>query len=191
MNPTTAIADSVARLTAAGAHLVLCRPDKRPLWRGWQRRWPGADTARAHLNSEKGPLGVVPASLRSTALDVDTGDPLHLFGEYPPWADIPSRRGHHAYYETMIVPVETPRGPCTDAAATYAAAGVILCSTRMVLSACPTRSNVAPSASIAYRVTCSSWPDTPLFYARRSRAVAQPTSLHNRPLPLRSRSILS
>ena len=99
MNPTTAIADSVARLTAAGAHLVLCRPDKRPLWRGWQRRWPGADTARAHLNSEKGPLGVVPASLRSTALDVDTGDPLHLFGEYPPWADIPSRRGHHAYYD--------------------------------------------------------------------------------------------
>ena len=61
----------------------------------------------------------------------------------------------------MIVPVETPRGPCTDAAATYAAAGVFLCSTRMVLSACPTRSNVAPSASIAYRVTCSSWPDTP------------------------------
>ena len=99
MNHTSAALNSITKLDDAGAHLVLCRPDKRPLWRAWQRRRPGADTALAHLDSERGPLGVIPASLRSTALDVDTGDPIHLFGEYPPWAAIPSRRGMHGYFD--------------------------------------------------------------------------------------------
>ena len=100
MNLTSPVPDSIARLTGAGAHLVLCRADKRPLWRGWQRRRPGADTALAHLDNEKGPLGIVPASLRSTALDVDTGDPIHPVRRIPavggppiaPWASRLLRR---------------------------------------------------------------------------------------------------
>ena len=91
---------SIARLTDAGAHLVLLKATRTPLWNGWQRRRPGADTARAHLDSEKGPLGIIPTSLRSTALDVDEGDPADLFREHPPWADIASRRrGRHGYYD--------------------------------------------------------------------------------------------
>ena len=106
MQSTSPVPDSIAaRLTGAGAHLVLCRPDKRPLWRVWQKRRPSAAVAQTHVDGAHGPLGVIPWSLRSTALDVDEGDPLILFGEYQPWVDIPSRRGHHAYYDD-----DRPRG---------------------------------------------------------------------------------
>ena len=97
--------DGVARLVSAGAHLVLCRPDKRPLWRGWQKRRPSADVSVAHLDGAHGPIGVVPWSLHSTALDVDQGDPGELFDNYAPWADIKSRRGAHYYYDD-----DQPRG---------------------------------------------------------------------------------
>ena len=94
-NPST----DINRLTDAGAHLVLCRPDKRPLWRGWQKRRPSADVAQAHVDDAHGPLGVIPWSLRSTALDIDEGDPDALRSCFEPWADLASRRGRHFYYD--------------------------------------------------------------------------------------------
>ena len=90
---------SIARLTDAGAHLVLCRPDKRPVWRGWQKRRPSAAVAQMHVDDAHGPLGVVPWSLRSTALDIDEGDPDALRSWFEPWADLASRRGRHFYYD--------------------------------------------------------------------------------------------
>ena len=90
---------SIARLTDAGAHLVLCRPDKRPVWRGWQKRRPSAAVAQMHVDDAHGPLGVIPWSLRSTALDIDEGDPDALRSWFAPWADLASRRGRHFYYD--------------------------------------------------------------------------------------------
>ena len=55
-NPSTD-ARSIARLTDAGAHLVLCRPDKRPVWRGWQKRRPSAAVAQMHVDDAHGPVG--------------------------------------------------------------------------------------------------------------------------------------
>lgn len=99
MDHLTSHPGSVARLAEAGAHFVLCRENKRPLWMRWQRRRPSADVAQSHLDGAHGPLGVVPWSLRSTALDVDQGDPSELFDHYEPWADVPSRRGRHFYFD--------------------------------------------------------------------------------------------
>ena len=96
---------SVTTLVDHGAHLVLCRPDKRPLWRGWQKRRPSADGALSHLDDEHGPLGLVPWSLRSTGVDVDAGSPDELARSFAPWADVPSRRGRHLYYDD-----DQPRG---------------------------------------------------------------------------------
>ena len=97
---------SVTTLVDHGAHLVLCRPDKRPLWRGWQKRRPSADVALSHLDDEHGPLGLVPWSLRSTGVDVDAGSPDELARSFAPWADVPSsRRGRHLYYDD-----DQPRG---------------------------------------------------------------------------------
>lgn len=90
---------SIPRLTDAGAHFVLCRPDKRPLWRGWLKRRPSAAVALAHIDDAHGPLGVIPWSLHSTALDIDEGDPDALRSRFTPWADLPSRRGRHFYYD--------------------------------------------------------------------------------------------
>ena len=98
-------ARSIVRLTDAGAHLVLCRPDKHPLWRGWQKRRPSAAVAQTHVDAAHGPLGVIPWSLRSTALDIDEGDPDALRSLFEPWADLASRRGRHFYYDDSV-----PRG---------------------------------------------------------------------------------
>ena len=65
---------------------------------GWNRRRPSAEVAELH-RSEDGLLGIIPWSLRSSALDVDRGDPSNLFEHYDPWADLPSPRGRHAYYD--------------------------------------------------------------------------------------------
>ena len=61
--------------------------------------------AQSHLEGDHGALGIIPWSLHSTALDVDQGDPSALFDNYFPWADIPSRRGRHAYFDD-----DQPRG---------------------------------------------------------------------------------
>ena len=89
----------IARLITAGAHLVLCHLDKRPMWVRWQKRRPDAGVAQRHLEGDDGLLGVIPWSLHSTALDVDQGDPHELFDNFAPWADVPSRRGRHFYFD--------------------------------------------------------------------------------------------
>ena len=87
-------------LVSAGAHFVLCTPNKKPIWKSWPRRRPTAEVAALHRR-EHGPLGVIPWSLRSTGLDVDAGDPRQLLLAFGPWALIPSKRrgGRHAYYD--------------------------------------------------------------------------------------------
>ena len=85
---------AVAYLHDRGGHYVLCH-GKRPIWPGWQRRRPGLDTVLAH----DGPLGIVPYSLGTSALDVDYGDVGELVGATAPLATLPSPRGHHCYYE--------------------------------------------------------------------------------------------
>ena len=85
---------AVAYLHGRGGHYVLCH-GKRPIWPGWQRRRPGLDTVLAH----DGPLGIVPYSLGTSALDVDYGDVGELVGATAPLATLPSPRGHHCYYE--------------------------------------------------------------------------------------------
>ena len=103
-------ATAEARIYDAGWHFVLCAPSKRPIWRGWNRLRPTADVAALH-RAEDGPVGIVPWSLHSTALDVDHGDPRALFEQFAAWADLPSRRGRHAYYDD-----DEPRANTTWAA---------------------------------------------------------------------------
>ena len=93
-----------AKLTDAGAHLVLCKSDKRPNWSGWQHRRPAVDVAAKH-RADGGLLGVIPWSLRSSVFDFDFGNPAALIAEYEPWAYLPTPRGSHAYYDDDI-----PRG---------------------------------------------------------------------------------
>jgi len=95
---TTTPADSAASIRTLqkhGAHFVLVR-DKRPIWRGWQRRRPSTDVLLAH----RGNIGLMPASIGTSALDVDQGDPRELLAHHPCWATLPSRRrdGRHLYY---------------------------------------------------------------------------------------------
>ena len=97
--------ESVERLHAAGAHFVLCRGGKdpkeykKPCWDKWQLRVPALDVALSHLG--RGPLAVIPWSLKASGLDVDHGNPHDLINTFPPLADCPTRRkgGHHLYYE--------------------------------------------------------------------------------------------
>ena len=90
---------AIAALAARGAHLVLCR-HKRPLWRAWQKRAPNLDAALEHAQLGS-PLGIIPWSLGTTALDVDDGDAGVLIQAWPPAADYPTRRdgGRHLFYE--------------------------------------------------------------------------------------------
>ena len=102
-NPTDTgiLADSALGVLAdAGAHLVLCRPNKRPIWPRWNKRRASGEVAEVHRR-ECGPVGIIPWSLRATGLDVDAGDPSDLFAEYRPWALLPTRRkgGQHAYFD--------------------------------------------------------------------------------------------
>ena len=95
------LADSALGVLAdAGAHLVLCLPNKRPIWPRWNKRRASGEVAEVHRR-ECGPVGIIPWSLRATGLDVDAGDPSDLFAEYRPWALLPTRRkgGQHAYFD--------------------------------------------------------------------------------------------
>ena len=84
---------ALAVLYDAGAHFVLCK-DKCPIRKGWQWRRPPFDLVEQH-----GPdIGVIPASLHMSALDVDSGDIAPLVAAYPPLAHVRSPHGHHLYY---------------------------------------------------------------------------------------------
>ena len=107
MSATLPQREAINTLADAGAHFVLCLPNKKPQWLGWNTRRPSASTAAIHRADHHGPLGVIPFSLSSTTLDIDSGDPSELLRIHPPWADIPSKRrgGRHAYYDD-----DKPRG---------------------------------------------------------------------------------
>lgn len=91
--------DALATLYDRGARFVLCKPNKSPLWRRWQKRRPDWPTVKLHAQ-DGDLLGLIPFSIRSTGLDIDRGDPAELFGLYPPRVAVPSRRrgGLHGYY---------------------------------------------------------------------------------------------
>lgn len=88
-------ARTLGKLHGRGAHFVLCE-GKRPIWRAWPNRWPGVQTVVQHA----GNLGIIPASIRTSALDVDYGDIGELVQVAPPMARLPSKRGtdQHLYY---------------------------------------------------------------------------------------------
>ena len=89
-------APALQSIYQAGGHFVLADTHKRPVWRGWQRRRPGLDVVLGH----HGPLGIMPWSLSTSALDVDKGDPSILIEDCAPMAVLDSRRpgGRHLYY---------------------------------------------------------------------------------------------
>ena len=88
--------ESLQAIFEAGGHFVLAKPDKRPLWRSWDRLRPPLDLVKAH----DGPLGLKPWSVGTTGLDVDLGDPGLLLEDHPAMAVLASRRpgGRHLYY---------------------------------------------------------------------------------------------
>ena len=89
-------APALQSIYQAGGHFVLADTHKRPVWRSWHKRRPSLDLVQAH----PGPLGIMPWSLSTSALDVDAGDPSILIEDHPPMAVLDSRRpgGRHLYY---------------------------------------------------------------------------------------------
>ena len=82
-----------------GAHFVLC-DGKRPIWKRWQQHRPTLEVVEHHADHGRS-IGIVPASIGTSALDVDHGDPAALFELHPARAVVPSRRagGRHGYYD--------------------------------------------------------------------------------------------
>lgn len=80
-------------------HLLLCRPDKAPA-RPWLNYYPTADECRDWLRTPEHLLGIVPASVGYTVVDVDTGNPLLLDLVAMPAASVPTRSPGraHLYY---------------------------------------------------------------------------------------------
>ena len=74
---------------------------KRPLRRNWPKLSPTFMEIKEHVD-QGGLLGLVPASLTSTALDVDRGDPV------PCWLTTSPGRSAHP----------SPRAACTSGTAT-------------------------------------------------------------------------
>ena len=90
-----------ASLEAHGAQLVLTA-GKRPIWKGWPKRWPTAAQAEHH-RAAGGVLGVVPHTLGATVVDIDRGDPKQLLLRLgtPPWAALKTLRddGWHWWFD--------------------------------------------------------------------------------------------
>ena len=83
-----------------GAHFVLAN-DKKPIWKRWNVRKPSIETVLHHIEARGGEIGLIPNSLRTTAVDVDAGpveDVIEHLGE--PLVILPSRARDdgHCYY---------------------------------------------------------------------------------------------
>lgn len=78
-------------------HAVLLR-GKRPIYRGWNKCRPSLDSVVHHVNGGQD-IGLKPASIGTSALDVDDGDVFELIDATDPLVTLPTRRGHHCYYE--------------------------------------------------------------------------------------------
>ena len=64
--------NALEALRERDAHFVLCRVDKRPLSREWQKKQPGFEAVKRHA-AAGGLVGLVPASLGCVVVDVDEG----------------------------------------------------------------------------------------------------------------------
>ena len=93
-------------LAAHSAQLVLFRLDletgkKPPVRRGWRTQWPTSDEAKDHIAADVlHHVGIIPASLGMTALDVGQGDPAALVAAHPPLLHVASLTPgrSHLYY---------------------------------------------------------------------------------------------
>ena len=95
--------DALAALARFGAHLVLARPDKTPLWSKWNERRPGPSTVQHHVEAHGGMVGIKPLSLDCAVADVDRGDPEQLWHRFPPHlaCDSRSRENAHGWYSDL------------------------------------------------------------------------------------------
>ena len=91
--------EAIPYLHRRGARFVLCLKNKRPITKGWQKIRPPLPNVLNHLSNDL-PVGLIPASIGTSSLDVDHGDPTRLIEAYPPLAKLDSRRkgGLHIYY---------------------------------------------------------------------------------------------
>ena len=82
------------------AHLVLVGKAKRPIWKRWNKRRPGVEVVEHHASTGRH-VGIIPASIHTSALDCDKGETEAFISEHIPLAVLPSRRrsGRHLYYD--------------------------------------------------------------------------------------------
>ena len=86
-------------LYEAGAHFVLLRTDKSPLWKGWPEHPAVPEVAEAHRQEDR-PVGVIPSSIDALAVDVDAGSPACVWWNVgTPMVALPTRRGVHGYFD--------------------------------------------------------------------------------------------
>ena len=103
MNRVDRLSQAIKNLHDLGAHFVLCwggdgQQRKAPITANWQMLRPPIARILAHYPNR--PLGIVPWSVQTTALDKDFGDASQLIAERPPLAELLSQRpgGLHLYY---------------------------------------------------------------------------------------------
>ena len=101
--PEQTQATPLAILYQRGARFVLCQPNKRPLWKRWQKRRPPVEVCHYHI-ADEGLIGIVPYSIQSSAVDIDEGNPSEFFSLYPPIVAVESKRsgGWHGYYADKV-----------------------------------------------------------------------------------------
>ena len=105
---------ALAYLHDRGAHFVLLA-DKKPLWKGYQKRRPALELVLQH-----GEIGLVPWSIETTALDFDSGKSGQLQLKHPPW--LPWRRDvANTSITATTSHAETGTGTPSAAAGRYAA----------------------------------------------------------------------
>ena len=90
---------TIEHLRDGRAQFVLCRADKRPSWRGYLKARPGMATIAGHTG-DGGILGIIPASLDCSVIDLDHGDPAALREAAAPFAEYLSLsgRGSHLWF---------------------------------------------------------------------------------------------
>ena len=95
--------EAIPYLYRLGAWFVLCRPNKRPITKNWQKIRAPLGNALRHLSNDL-PLGLIPSSVSTSALDIDEGDPTRMIDAFPPLAELVSRQkgGRHLYYSDTL-----------------------------------------------------------------------------------------
>ena len=114
----TALQPDLCKLHQAGAHLVLCRGDKRAVARAWQKTSAALEEVVAHASTKNHLIGLIPASLGMCVIDVDGGDyndVVQVLG--PPLVAVPTQRsgGVHLYYRRPDGKVGNSKWSCGSA----------------------------------------------------------------------------